>query len=569
MEDLKVISMRGSVVLIILNALVTFPVLAHEIPVESIIKSAVVYNDRATLTRTAQVKIPAGAHVLNFIGLPVILFPDSLRTEGKAASQVTLGAIAYKMESHEDFVVPKEQELHGLLEKLEDQKIQYDAEKQAVAIAQKFLDKLGEQAAQRSNEDIARINLKPEEWKGAADSLHAKTLENLKSINAIDIAIRHTDEQIAKINQELAQLRTDQKQTYRVQIPYESQVETTLTIDLSYQLPKVSWQPVYDARLDVASGKMSLVQYGAVWQQTGEDWNGIDLTLSTAQPSRGAGLPDLYTQWVSIVEPIAKTALQESKMRRNEAAAPASMMAKEKSLADEGMTMYEADNKVVEQEAVFAAAQINTQGFVGEYQIPGPSTVKADGTQSKLLIGAFETQSTMQIQIKPQLSTSAYLVLKATLKGDAPVLPGQVHLFRDGAYIGQSTLPMLRPGDESQLAFGIDDNVSVKRNVLKDERAESGLISKEASLERHAVTEIKNLHKTPFQISVLETIPASQDARVRVEVLNDNTTQGYKTDINDQKGMLEWSMTLQSGAMQKINLGWRVYWPKGSEITGL
>ncbi len=552
-----------SLTLLAVTALSSLPALAKDIAVDSKIVSAIIYSDRATLTRSAKIKIPAGSHNLVFTGLPVSMYTDSLRTEGSSRANVVFGALSHKRTSHLDFVVPKEKELNKQLVLLQDQRKLYQVEKQALQAGKRFLENLGKQAVLRTNEDIAEINLKPESWAAASDNITAKMLENMKADHALNIKTREVNEKIIKVQNELRGLRTGQKQSYSVSIPFESDKATTLNIDLSYQLPNVGWQPIYDARLDVKSAKLELVQYGSVWQRTGEDWKDIELTLSTAQPNRGAGLPKLHPHWISLIQHRAKRkSMQFGNLASNMSGAPmAEMMDSEADMAFESVS--------APQKAKFQAAKINTDGFVGEYQIVGLSSVASDGTRSKLMVGAFETENALQVQIKPQLSTDAYLVVKTKLKGDAPILAGQVSLFRDGAYIGKTHMPMLRPNDIEELSFGIDDNIRVKRNTLKDKSSEYGLISKETILERSFVTEIQNLHKKAIDIAVLETIPVSQDERIRVEILKDKTTVGYESDLHDAKGVTRWLKTLKSQEKYKVMLGWKVNWPKGENISGL
>ena len=564
--------MRRSLLLMGLVAVVySGPAWAEDISVDGKIAAATVYSDRATLTRTAKVSVPAGAHTLVFKGMPVNMFTDSLRASGKAAAKVTFGAVSFKMESHEDFVVPKERELSERMMNLQDARRAVEAEKQAITAGNTFLENLGKQAALRTDEDIAKIELNPETWAAAADSITVKIATNLKAGIGKDMALRKIDEEIRKIQEELNQLRTGSKQTYVVEVPMESAAATELTVELSYQQPSVGWSPVYDARYDTKTGKLDLVQYGSVWQQTGEDWTDVALTLSTAQPSRGAGLPDLYPQWLSIMQPQAPMAERGMAVMEDMAANMTGASAQMSGMA--AAPMEKNLRKVtfgIEEEAVeYSAAQIDTQGFVGEYKIVGLSTVKSDGTQSKLLIGSFVTENATQIQIKPQISTEAYLVVKAKLKGEAPILPGAVNLFRDNAFIGQSHMPMLRPEDEQELAFGIDDKVTVERNILKDKRSESGLVMKDQVIEKNFVTEIQNLHKEEISIAVLETVPTSQDERIRVEILKDLTTQGYEPDLHDVKGVTRWRLNLKSEEKVKINLGWSVRWPVGENISGL
>ncbi|MFP4386161.1 MAG: mucoidy inhibitor MuiA family protein [Alphaproteobacteria bacterium] len=544
----------------------SFSAQASEIEVDSQITAATVYNDRATLTRKAKVKLPAGAQTLIFKGLPLNIYTDSLRAQGTSSANVIFGALEHRRESFEDYIVPREKELNAQIEKLEDQNKAHNAEKRALSSAREFLENIGKTAVLRENEQIARLELDPESWAGAAEGLSAKLSENMKAALALDIKMRNNKEEIEKLRNELRGLRTGQKQSYAVSLPLEADKATTLDVELVYQISNASWQPAYDARLDVGSQDLELIQYAQVNQKTGEDWEDITLTLSTARPSRGAGLPDLATHWVSLHEQRTYDKARAQMFGANTAASghPQAAMMETMAMANSVNEQARAPKR-----ARFQTARIDTQGFIGQYVIPGPVDVKADGTRAKVLVGSFETDNTLEIQVKPQYDTNGYLVAKATLKGESPALPGKVSLFRDGAYIGQSHTEMLRPGDETELAFGIDDNITVTRNMLTDKKSESGMITKSTILERSFTTRIKNLHKKPVSLVVLETIPVPRNERIVVEILENKTTKGYDQDVDDVKGLLRWSTKLPSKEVAEINLGWSVSWPKDSVISGL
>ncbi len=544
------------------------PVYAADISADSHLTAATVYTGRATLTRRAVVNLPAGAHTVIFSHLSAGLMPDSLRAEGSAAAKVTFGALTNRLVAGADLVAPREKELNDAFLILEDQRKTIEAEKQALIDKRTFLTTIAQQAALRTQDSIAEVNLKPEQWVAAAKSIHDETAETLKGLLAQDIALRDIAKKTEMIQQELAQLQTGQKNTYEIALPLDVSEATQLTIDLSYQITDATWVPLYDARLDTKTGKLDLIQYGSITQNSGEDWTNIELTLSTAQPQRGTGLPDLTPLWLSLYEPQNYGGLMDSK---SVGAARMNQAMEMDSLAAAPPAAMQAENSIAlkKTKAEFAVAAIDTGGFVSEYKIPGPSMVKADGTQSKLMIGTFDSDNKMHIQIKPQISTDAYLVANTTLKGDAPVLPGTVNLFRDGAYVGQSNLPLLRPGEDQDLAFGIDDQVSVKRKILKDERSKAGVINRDTVIERHMITEVQNLHKTAIDVSVIETVPTSQNEKIHTEIQDDKTTAGYAEDVKNIKGLLNWSLHLEPKQKSDVKLGWKVSWPQDKNLLGL
>ncbi|MCK5519211.1 MAG: mucoidy inhibitor MuiA family protein, partial [Alphaproteobacteria bacterium] len=273
---------------------------SNKIIAKSHLKAVTVYTNRAMLTRQATVDVPAGAHTIIFNNLSISLLQDSLRAKGKAVTDVKFGAVSSKIIHGDELVAPREKELNDQLEAAQDKQRSISFEKQALSFKKTFLNTLSKQGALRSQENIAEINLKPEQWTAAAQALYTDMSDVLKSQNIQGIALRDLNRRIRKIREELRQLQTGQRNTYQVMIPVEASAATKLTVNLSYQLPKATWTPLYDARLDTGKGTLELVQYGSVSQNSGEDWSNVELTLSTAQPQRGAGLPDLRTKWVNL-----------------------------------------------------------------------------------------------------------------------------------------------------------------------------------------------------------------------------------------------------------------------------
>jgi uncharacterized protein (TIGR02231 family) len=553
-------------------SLVSLHAYADEIAADSAITAVTVYADRAKVTREATVDLPAGSHIVVFHGLPSILMPDSLRAEGAAKADVKFGAVANKMITSADLVAPREKELNEQLEALQDQRTMLQTVKDALDKKKAFIENLGQQAHLRTDENIAQVDLKPEQWAAAAQTIYTGVSDILTAQVQQDIKIRSLDKQIEKVRQDIAVLSTGQKSTYDVSVPVESQSATKLTIDVSYQVPDATWRPIYDARLETEKEQLALIEYGAVRQTTGEDWKGAALTLSTAQPQRGASLPDLSPLWVNVYS--QDMAYQRARFNVDGGGANFSSIASnmapamEAAPAAKGM-LSERDAREPERKAQFITAQAQSSGFVTEYKIPGPATVVSDGTESRLMVGTFDTDSKIQIHVKPQLSTDAFLVAKTKLKGDSPTLAGQVNLFRDGAYVGQDNLPMLRPGEEHGLYFGVDDQVAVKRKVLKDEKSEAGIIAKDNVLERDFVTELQNLHNKPIELVVKETTPVGQSDRIAVDIASEQTTPGYEKDSANIKGLLQWTIPMTAKEKKELKLGWKVSWPKDMGLSGL
>lgn len=67
-----------------------------------------------------------------------------------------------------------------------------------------------------------------------------------------------------------------------------------ITVRLEYLVGAARWAPSYVARLE--ADKVTVEMRAVVAQATGEDWAGVPLALSTAEPTRFALLPELHAQ---------------------------------------------------------------------------------------------------------------------------------------------------------------------------------------------------------------------------------------------------------------------------------
>ncbi len=554
---------------------------AEDIVANSKIVSVTVYDRSATVTRSAEFDLPAGKHEVVFNDLPLTANFDTLRADGHGQAKVTLGAIITRRNVAVDTVTPEQREAYHALQPLLDQRQALLVQVPPLDAQADFVKSASVPAASIISNSVAQQDVKPEQLLAASKALYSTLADVAKQKEDIRLKLRDLDLAIEKNSRRFMAVQPV-KAGFSASVPLESEKPTHFTLQISYQVVNATWQPVYDARLATAGKSgLELVQFGSVRQQTGEDWTNVDLTLSTSKPTRAATMPDLSSLWVTATEPVdysragsampmTLSASQEDKLAVP-AAAPggADPLQEWRAKAEARRMQIEEAAPPPEENASFTSATLNTGGYVNEYKIPGPATIAADNSETKLMIGTFPLESRLQIQIRPQVSTDAFLASHAVLKGDAPILPGPASLFRDGAFVGKLDLPLLRPGMATDIFFGADDRVSVKHQTLKDERGQTGMIAKDNSLERDVVTEIENLHKEPVDIVLSEVIPTSRSDKLVLNILEDETTAGYTTDDEHTKGLLRWQATLPPQGKKEFKLGWRLNWPKELNLQGL
>src|SRR5262249_49331574 len=168
-------------------------------------------------------------------------------------------------------------------------------------------------------------------------------------------------------------------------------------------------------------------------------------------------------------------------------------------------------------------AQLIASEFSAEYRIPGTANVPSDAAPHKFAIATHEMSAKLAVRAVPKQGAFAHLYAAVTYNGTEPLLPGQVSVFRDGAFVGTESMDTLRPQEKEQFGFGVDDKVRVEYRLENGEQSTSGLFTDNRHVERRYRIEIANHHTKPMEVTVLDSLPVSQDERIEVAQLSDST----------------------------------------------
>ncbi len=531
---------------------------AADLPVSAPIKAVTVFPDRAEVTRVVDVSLPAGATTLVIDNLPASLVPESVRVSGEGGQDVVIGSVETKPFYADAAVSEQERQLQAAIQQLQDRRRSAEDRIASLQVQLDFIATIGRDMPATANQEIQRGTMDPAKWQAAWTAMSSGAAEAHAGMRAAEIEMRDIDAKTAKLQQELAQIQTGRSATVVARINLEAGAAESATLRLSYQLPDATWQPLYDARLDSEAGKVSLAQLGQVRQRTGEDWTGVALTLSTTQPAVGAVLPELATWFVQVATAVAggEGGLDyEQKLR----AAP-TFAEPQSVVADEA---HDERDALAKRNAALISSE-----FAAEYRIPGAASVPSDAAPHKFSIATHELSAKLAVRAVPKQGAFAHLYATVTYEGAEPLLPGQVSVFRDGAFVGTDVMDMLRPQEEEQFGFGVDDKVRVEYRLETGEQSTSGLFTDNQHVERRYRIEIANHHGKPMEITVLDALPVSQDERIEVEQLS-GSTRPTKTDWEAHKGVLAWTYELKPAEEHMINFGYALTYPEGTIVAGM
>jgi uncharacterized protein (TIGR02231 family) len=387
--------------------------------------------------------------------------------------------------------------------------------------------------------------------------------EAQKTILDTQIKIRENERQTKDLEGKLASLAPAQEERTEAKVFVNASGPLEADISIRYQVASAAWVPFYDARLATGTKaqppKLQLVRRASIQQRSGEAWENVALSLSTARPGAGTAAPVLESVTIDYEpepQPRVATAPQAPGVRS---------MTRERSAAaseDKDSALKSMPETVAAEET---RASVERQAFQAVYSIAGRVTVPATGESKRVQIDDMQLDPALMVRTVPKREQKAYLYTKLTIARGTPILPGQVSLFRDTTFVGNGRLPLLAPGEEHELGFGVDDSIRVRHAISEEKRSESGILTTSKTDTRNYRITVKNLHERAMPVTVLDQIPVSQNADIKIELLG--KTAPTKRDIDDKRGVLAWEMTLAPDEERAVEFGWRITWPASKRIN--
>lgn len=535
------------------------PLQAAQLSADSRISNVLVYPGSAMITRVARLSLPAGSHTVELKGLPLSLLASSLRVEGNASVDVLLGSIELKETISKEAVQTKEKALRAKIEALNDEKKGLTDRISANNDQLNYIRNMAK--GDVTSEKSSYLQLPIEQWNTAWDTLGKATTTAHEHIRDAQKQQRSLDREVVVLQKMLNQIATNQRGTRVAVLDINSKADTELELKLRYHVNGARWQPVYDANLDTKTEKIELKSLAQITQRTGEDWNNVDITLSTLRPSASSQLPQINPWLIDFLPDREDSAMMSRSMNSLKKVAPAPQM--EEISADMVMPNVAASKKRMRNQI----STIAIADFSAEYKVPTKVTLNSGSDKRRVTLQSQYLDAKVKLASVPRLDPRAMLLTKAEYKGDIPLLAGAVVLRRDGSYIGNTHLRKHQSGETLNLSFGEDDKVKIKFIPEPDKKGEDGLLfSKRKTIKRHYHFSVTSQHNKPYEISFSDMIPVAMNEDINVTIMGDKPTQ---TEVDKRKGITTWDRTLASGKTLKLEYGYEVTYPDDKRVNGL
>ncbi len=520
------------------------------------VDAVTVYPDRARVTSVGTLDLNTGMTVLLFDDLPLSLETESVRFGGTGTARVQIQGIDVVRRHYEETPSETVGELEAQKEEVEaelwalgDERAIWQAEAAYVEGVRQQTDAFAKGLARGKTavEDQARL----------LAFLQERDREVRDAQRGLEPQVRTLQRRLERIERELADLRSQRsRQRFQARIEVEVLAVGDFAAQLSYVARNASWQPLYDLRLVESKGNGRLLEvsvFGEVRQQTGQDWNDVELTLSTARPALNQRLPELEPWFVDEVEPP-----RELYMKATNAAFDATL------LMAEALPAPSVAGAPRAKRADFVTAETRQAGPIVTYRVPRQSTVESDGAPHKNLLTRFDARPEMSYLAIPRHTTAVYRRATFVHEAAAPLLPGQANLFVDDEYVGSTNLDYTPTGDELELLLGVEERITVEQELMR-RQVDKRLLRENRVLHYAYGIKLHNLLTERAKVEVQDQIPVSRHESIKIKL--DHVAPRPETQTEMQ--ILTWQLDLEPGAEHTIQVEFTIEHPRAMEVAGL
>ncbi|MBS1191222.1 MAG: mucoidy inhibitor MuiA family protein [Rhodocyclaceae bacterium] len=507
------------------------------------ISAVMLYPGSATVVRTAQVA--PGTTQIVVTGLPARFDPQTLRTE--AGPGIRVGEIVTQDAARTEAVNPAEAELEAKIQTLQDQQAALDAEAKAAEIVKDYLESLGGGDGDSSKQPRPAMDAKT--LAGVIDTLGRSAGETLAKSHRLAVQKREIGKKISALQRDLARLRTGSKDARTITVNVAA--DRAGTVKLSYQVPNAGWKPAYRAGLDAAASRVELERLATISQKSGEDWNSVKLTLSTAQPRQSPTAPDPQPWLLSYQPPLppAEARAEKSAKIMMPSAAPAPARA----IAGSGAEDYRPPT--FETQSTFAT----------EYEVPARVSLPADGREVSVALAKQTLPVKQYLRVAPRLDPSAVVTAEAS-RPQGVWLTGNLQLFRDGNYVG-ATHWNPQSAERFVFSFGRDELLRVTVDQVKGKSGTTGIFDRRQERRMADVFTLTSAHRKPVDVLVLEASPVSASDEIKVQASFE--PQPTIDPWEQRRGVVAWEKTLAPGETARFGVDYTIEYPKEGSVSGL
>jgi uncharacterized protein (TIGR02231 family) len=520
-----------------------------EVAVSSEIKKVTVFLSGAQVTREANVNLKAGSNLIKFTDITANLDVNSLQVVGNKG--FTIVSVNHQFNYMAE--PQKSKQYKQIKDSLDDVTLKLNMRKSMRMV---YTEEKNLLLANKSMGGAQR-GVVVEDVMEMAEYFRT----HLKEIELKLIDIQLEEKEFVELQQRLQnQLNQLSGQTHRntseIVVNISSKTATTAKMQLTYHVYDAGWIPFYDIRSNAIGGPVELNYKAHVRQNTGYDWDNIEISLSTGNPTINNDKPTVYPWILQYYDASTRGAYYKAP------SAPAAQLSEIQITSQD--KKRKSDDSEVESASLADFSQVVESGVNTEFKISVPYSVATGSSPSTIEIKNHNLDAGYKYYAAPKFSNNAFLLADVTGWDNLNLLPGESGIFYEGTYVGKSFINPNVTSDTLQLSLGADKGVVVDRKKLNEQCKKVTMGSSRKTTTAYEIS-VRNTKSKEVEIVIEDQIPISRIKEIEVSLDNKTGNPEY----NAETGMLKWRTKIAPGETVKYQFTYTVKHPKDKVVSNL
>jgi len=520
------------------------------------ISKVTVYRGQALVTRTIDVDLPAGTSELIVTGLPAKIVPESLYAQ--TSGDIKVLSVRFRERAVREDTREEVKQLDALIEDVKNKLKYAESEHKLFVLQWEMFEKLKDFTITAAKSDLNRGLLVFEPIESLTGLIEEKGLEYHKHNMELEDKIAQLKKELELLDRKRKELDAGRSRTEREAVVFvNNETKKKATIELSYLVDGANWTPQYNLRANPKKSNV-LIEYNAVVNQTsGEDWSGVALSLSTAEPTMVSAPPVLDPMLVSLSQPAqAQQAEQQVfvqldnvrkqlQLRRDniKKGIGANIDLNELAISNQSFVLQASGQQVKEFQKQLAVVA-RKEGVSVTYNLPGKLSLPSRSDQQLVTIASVMAKADFTLIATPILTDYVYLQAELLNDSETILLPGQASVFRNDEFVGRSQLPLVTIGEKLTAGFGIDSQVQVTHELEEKKTRIQGGNRIDTYDYRIALSNYKN---TAVELQLLDRLGYTEDSSIKIELVKTEPQLSKDSEYlrtARKKGILRWDLNL-------------------------
>jgi len=567
--------------------------LAESVVLTGKVTRATVYRGQAMVTRDLKLEGEAGAYEVVVADLPQHVVGDSLFAESGENAEVR--AVRYRERAVGEEPREAVRQLDQQILEVTDQLAMVEAKRKLLNNQTEYLDKLEGFVAPTAKAELSKGVLDAEVLQQVTTFTFAQRQEIAEAELAAMQQKRELDKHLLLLQRKRAELTTGASESVREAVLFVQKLAgDPERIRLNYLVNNCGWSPSYTFRADGDEEHVQIEYSGLISQMSGEDWNNVALTLSTASPSLSAARPGLAPFYVTLNaqsggkqqamnEPPAQVAQQVEMLRQQQRGANfdnRNTFSLQGNIAS-SFTINDMACKIqwfelTSPKDALQVGDLKDAGAADEpshtYELKGPVSLASRSDQQMIRILKADFASTFYHVATPVLTSYVHREAELINSSQHDLLAGPISVYLSGRFVGRGEIPSVARGQAFVVGFGADPQLRARRELVqKTDDVQGG--NKELSIEYRLALE--NYKSVPVTVRLMDRLPhPERSADVRVTLLETDTELSDDPLYlrNDRpKGILRWDVEVPAEAAGEtakiLQYGFRVEFDRNYQLT--